>query len=197
MKKQVAITAMLMCLVATANAQSFLDHLQDKQTKGSVTVTQSKEIDDLVNGKQIAIPTTPATTTTPATPKTPTTPKPSTSGNTTPKTTATTPSTTIDTATIDTRKKVMRNSRKVTGYRVQAYAGGNTRADRTKAQRVGNDIKSHFPNMPIYVHFYSPRWICRVGNFRTYEDAAEMLKEVKKLGYKSAVIVKGKVTVQQ
>jgi len=97
--------------------------------------------------------------------------------------------------TVDMRKKVMRGSRKVTGYRVQAFAGGNTRADKMKAQQAGNDIKMRFPDQPIYVHFYSPRWICRVGNYRSLGEAQKMLRAVKKMGYKSATIVKGKITV--
>lgn len=97
--------------------------------------------------------------------------------------------------TVDMRKKVMRGSRKVTGYRVQAFAGGNTRADKMKAQQAGNDIKMRFPDQPIYVHFYSPRWICRVGNYRSLGEAQRMLRAVKKMGYKSATIVKGKITV--
>ena len=74
-----------------------------------------------------------------------------------------------------------RGGRKVTGYRVQAYSGGNSRADRQKAENIGNAIKMRFPDLPIYVHFYSPRWICRVGNFRTYQEANEVLKEVKSI----------------
>lgn len=97
--------------------------------------------------------------------------------------------------TVDMRKKVMRGSRKVTGFRVQAFAGGNTRADRQKAQQVGDAIKMKYPEVPVYVHFYSPRWICRVGNFRTYAEAEAMLKAVKAMGYKSATVVKGKITV--
>ena len=93
------------------------------------------------------------------------------------------------------RKKVMRGARKVTGYRVQAFAGGNTRADKTKAQQAGNDIKMRFPDQPIYVHFYSPRWICRVGNYRSLSSARRMLKAIKGMGYKAAVIVKGQITV--
>ena len=44
-------------------------------------------------------------------------------------------------------------------------------------------------------HFYSPRWICRVGNYRTYEEAHQMLVSLRKLGYTQATIVKGKITV--
>ena len=97
--------------------------------------------------------------------------------------------------TIDMRKKVMRGSRKVTGYRVQAFAGGNTRADKMKAQQAGNNIKMRFPDQPIYVHFYSPRWICRVGNYRSLGEAEKMLHAVRKMGYKAATIVMGKITV--
>ena len=85
---------------------------------------------------------------------------------------------------------------KVAGYRVQVFAGGNTRNDRMKAERIGSEIKSLFPGVPVYVHFYSPRWICRMGNYRTYEEAHAVLERVKNNGYQSAIIVKGKITVQ-
>jgi hypothetical protein len=102
----------------------------------------------------------------------------------------------MDIPVVDLRKKVMRKSYKVTGYRVQAFAGGNSRQDKIKAQQIGNNLKMQFPDQPIYVHFYSPRWICRVGNYRSYEEADRMLRAVHKMGYKSASIVRGKITVQ-
>ena len=102
----------------------------------------------------------------------------------------------LDIPTIDMRKKVMRKSYKINGYRVQAFAGGNSRADRLRAESIRDNIKQVLPNEPIYVHFYSPRWICRVGNYRSYEEAARILKQVKGLGYKQACIVRGKITVQ-
>jgi hypothetical protein len=34
-----------------------------------------------------------------------------------------------------------------------------------------------------------------MGNYRTIEEATEVLRAVKKLGYQSAIIVKGKITV--
>ena len=89
----------------------------------------------------------------------------------------------------------MRNARKVTGYRVQVFAGGNKREDREKAQQAGNRIKAAFPNQPVYVHFYSPSWKCRMGNFVNYDEAQHMLNQLRKMGFKQAVIVKGKITV--
>lgn len=96
---------------------------------------------------------------------------------------------------VDTSKKMMRNSYKVTGYRIQAYSGGNSRADREKANKIGDAIKMKFPDQPVYVHFYSPRWICRVGNFRSYSEAAKLLRSIKAMGYTQACIVKGKINV--
>ncbi|MBO4659616.1 MAG: SPOR domain-containing protein [Prevotella sp.] len=95
----------------------------------------------------------------------------------------------------DSRMKLMSNSRKVMGYRVQVFAGGNTRVDRAKAQEIGAKLKTQVPGYPIYVHFYSPRWCCRFGNFRKQDDASEMVKKMKKLGYKTACVIKTSITV--
>ena len=208
----------------TANAQTYLDHLKQKnQGQGVVTVNQSKAIDELVNGKQIA----------PQDNKTKTTPQPQKNLTDTQRKntetqhkegTATTQhklapdslkknETTkegnhesntqkaenkeeTDMPVVDMRKKVMRKSYKVTGYRVQVYAGGNSRNDRLKAEQTGNNIKMKFPDQPVYVHFYSPRWICRMGNFKSLAEAQKVLAKVKALGYKQACLVKGKITVQ-
>ena len=51
-------------------------------------------------------------------------------------------------------------------------------------------------DQPIYTHFYSPRWICRMGNYRTYNEANSYCKKLKAMGYKQACVVKGKITVQ-
>ncbi len=88
-----------------------------------------------------------------------------------------------------------RHGYKTTGYRVQAFAGGNTRRDRQKAERTGNAMRQLFPGEDVYVRFYSPRWVCRVGNYRTYEEAHEKMIAIRKMGYESATIVKGKIIV--
>jgi hypothetical protein len=193
------------CLLA-ANAQTtFTQRLQKSNAgEGKVTVTQSKEIDDLVNGPQDVV--TPAKQNTQSNQGTQNTPTTQTSQQLLstrqtqqtqrPQLTTTTQSeTTPDTTyTEEPRKKVLKGY-KVNGYRVQIFAGGNSRDARVKAERTGREINSLFPGEPVYVHFYSPRWICRMGNYRTYEEAHQMLNAVKKLGYKSAIIVKGKITV--
>ena len=179
--------------LTSARAQNFMQHIRKTEAgKGTVTVTQSEEIDRLVNGKV----QTPA-----ADARKPGDKPVAAHGDKPHKDAPHSPSVNHneneeETPAVDMSKKVMRNGYKINGYRVQAYAGGNTRQDRIAAERVRNAIKMKFPNQPVYVHFYSPRWICRVGNYRNYEEAAWMLGQLKKMGYKSATIVKGKITVQ-
>ncbi|MBQ8046641.1 MAG: SPOR domain-containing protein [Prevotella sp.] len=195
MKKILTLTLCL-CAALTSNAQAYLDHLQTEgQDLGSITVSESKEIDALVNGKTAVVEK--AKTEKAAEKTVASKPKDKAEKNTavpvaTKKTSASEP---VETETSENRKKVLANSYKVDGYRVQAFAGGNSREDKNRAQQIGNEIKALYPNQPVYVHFYSPRWICRVGNFRNYDDASDLLKEMKKLGYSEACIVKGKITV--
>ncbi len=81
------------------------------------------------------------------------------------------------------------------GYRIQVYVGGKTRAAKQKAESTASAIKTLFPQHKVYVHFYSPRWICRMGNFRTLAEAKEVLDEVVRMGYDTATLVRGRVTV--
>lgn len=190
---RLTLVLILACCTATADAQTFVNRLQKKTAgQGQITVTHDAAIDALVNGPATATPQKPARTEKPAAPAAPAAApgKGKTAG------TNSVTKTESPAEAPDMHKKVMGRSYKVDGYRVQAYAGGNTRRDRQAAERTGSSIKASFPNEPIYVHFYSPRWICRVGNYRTYEEAHRMLLAIQKLGYKQASIVKGKITVQ-
>ncbi len=154
-------------------------------------MTQEKSIEDLVNGNtKIPVQSVPKKQTENNTTATNQTNKPERQ-----VTVLDVEPTTITPDTTDSRKKVMKGY-KINGFRVQVFAGGNSRNDRMKAEKTGDEIKTLFPGEPIYVHFYSPRWICRMGNYRTYEEAHEVLRSVKQLGYQSAIIVKGKITVQ-
>ena len=207
--KRIAIIAILTVLcISGAQAQTFLDRLKKPtKDKAVVTITQDAAIDKLVNGNNATNATietkkAPANTTKKDNTASHTAKSNATSNTATPSSNTATPSSNASTSHAsspeepDMSKKVMKNSYKVTGYRVQAFAGGNTRNDRRTAETVGNSIKRRFPEQPIYVHFYSPRWICRVGNFRTYEEAHAMLLEIREMGYKQASIVKGKISVQ-
>jgi hypothetical protein len=201
------MTLCIGCSMAADAQSSFTQRLQQsKSGEGKITVTQDKAIDELVNGPAV-VPAKPKTNTTTTQPKaTEKKEKDKEKDNITatnqdkkteqPKVVVVEhhDSTTIDTAPEEIQKKVLKGV-KVAGYRVQVFAGGNTRNDRIKAERIGSEIKGLFPGVPVYVHFYSPRWICRMGNYRTYEEAHAVLQRVKNNGYQSAIIVKGKITV--
>lgn len=204
MKRFVSVlTFILLTLCQTAKAQTFLDNLRKNEAgKGKVTVQQSTEIDELVNGKKPA-----ASTITPsqsandnirehvASTTHNETSKPEPHRATVPSTSASPSNIPEQEVVVDTRKKVMRNSYKVNGYRIQVFSGGNSRADRQKAEQIGANLKRLFPNQPIYVHFYSPSWKCRMGNFKTQEEAKKVLKQVKTT-YNQACIIKGPISVQ-
>jgi hypothetical protein len=193
--------------MAASAQSSFTQRLQQsKSGEGKVTVTQDKAITDLVDGPSTIVPAQQQTVSKSVGQNTQ---KPLVQKDDKQEPKAqqapaeekrqlaveqqmSTPDTTY---VEDTRKKVMKGGYKINGYRVQVYAGGNSRDARRKAEKTGREINTLFPGEPVYVHFYSPRWICRMGNYRTYEEAHQILNAVKKLGYKSAIIVKGKITV--
>ena len=223
MKRIIILFITAFCITAASQAQTFTQHVQEKKGSASVSITQSKEIDELVNGADVSAKTQAAK------PETKPEPTHTAQGQHTAAANADRPHNTaaqhpqhpkheadnktkadthkhetssaqkaendIETPAPDTRKKIMRNSYKVNGYRVQVFAGGNSRDNKIKAQNIGNQLKAAFPDIPVYVHFYSPRWICRMGNFRTYQEASAVLAQVKKMGYKQACIVSGKITV--
>ena len=201
MKHFIQILVLCIGIPVGAGAQTFTQRLQKQPSagQGSVTIHQSDSIDKLVN-TTVLTTTKSSTTTTKATPSTTSsssatshTSATSTTSKSTAIATATQPVETPDTTNLS--QKMIRNGHKVMGYRVQAFAGGNSRKDRQQAEQTRNSIKSHYPNVPVYVHFYSPRWICRVGNYRTYEEAHQMLVSLRELGFDQATIVKGKITV--
>ncbi|MBO6234701.1 MAG: SPOR domain-containing protein [Prevotella sp.] len=193
MKKLITIVCLTLVACA-ANGQTFLNELRkDVPGEGKVTVVQSAEIDQLVNGKQQEQP---------ATQPQQQQPDEDAQEEHKPDSARRMPIIIGEngeedlTTPIDTRKKVMRRSYKMQGYRVQVYSGGNSRADRQRAETAGAVMKANFPDQPIYTHFYSPSWKCRMGNYKSQAEAQAYLSRVRKLGYRQACIVKGMIQVQ-
>ena len=201
MRRLISIIILCIGILTNADAQTFTQRIQKQVAgQGSINIRQDSVIDQLVNSATLGIKSSgqaakPSQTSS-TSPTSTSSPSSSTSHtSTTSHTSSTSPTTTSAIPdTIDTSKKIMRGM-KITGYRVQVFAGGNSRADRQKAERIRDDIKAHFSTVPVYAHFYSPRWICRVGNYRTYEEAHQMLVTLRNIGYTQATIVKGKITV--
>ena len=86
---------------------------------------------------------------------------------------------------------------KSTGYRVQVYAGSNSRVARNEATQVGERVKGYFPEVSVYTFFASPRWLTRIGDFRSIEEADAMMRKLKSTGiFKEVAIVKDNINIQ-
>lgn len=85
---------------------------------------------------------------------------------------------------------------KISGYRVQIYAGNNSRNSRIEAEKTAQRFKGYFPKVPAYTHFYPPRWVCRVGDFKTSEQAQAFMQQVQQLkAFSGLTVVKTAIQV--
>lgn len=85
---------------------------------------------------------------------------------------------------------------KVQGFRIQLFSGsGNARAKQT-AKAIEAKVRSSLPELSVYCHFKSPRWICRVGDFATRAEAQRYLTKIRNLNISGeATIVSDEVFV--
>lgn len=158
--------------------QNYTDVIQrSAEGEGTLVLHQSKTITDLVNGKSADAPSVAKKAV----------------------------QTSVKKATVQVEDSIVDSTGvatpigvkvKVNGYRIQVYSGGNTRKGKAEATMMGQRVKSLFSELPVYTHFISPHWICRVGDFRTYEEANEYFRLMKETGrFPEAVLVRSKVTV--
>lgn len=92
----------------------------------------------------------------------------------------------------ETEPKVL----KARGYRVQVYAGNNSRVARQEANDVAEQVKSEFPELSVYAFFQPPRWLCRVGDYRSIEEADAAMRRLKATGkFKEVSIVREQINI--
>ncbi len=85
---------------------------------------------------------------------------------------------------------------KTRGYRVQVYAGNNSRQARNDANSVAEKVKVKFPEIPVYTFFQPPRWLCRVGDYKSIEEAHVAMMLLKKTGaFKEVAIVREQINI--
>lgn len=85
---------------------------------------------------------------------------------------------------------------KTRGYRVQVYAGNNSRQARDEANSVAEKVKEKFPDMPVYTFFQPPRWLCRVGDYKSIEEAHVAMRQLKAAGnFKEVAIVREQINI--
>lgn len=92
----------------------------------------------------------------------------------------------------ETEPKVL----KMRGYRVQVYAGNNSRIARKEANEVAGQIKQEFPDLSVYAFFLPPRWLCRVGDYKSIEEADATMRRLKTSGkFKEVSIVREQINI--
>ena len=170
MKYIFALSFLLITMTLSAQ-QTFTDKLQQVvESAGRIVLHQDKSITDLVNGAL----------------KSSSSKKKQVDGS---------DQDSIQSAAVDSLSRGIRV--KMNGYRIQVYFGDNSRKGKAEARAAGLRFRSYFPGHAVYVTFVSPHWLCRVGDFRTNEEAREVLRQIRSMGvFREAVIVKSKINAR-
>ena len=161
---------MMAIALSAQSTVTFTDHLQQAEAgKGRVILLQDEETTRLVNN-------------TPLKPKAVEQPVKHNKGTTT-KRQGTHEKTTAgvgNAKTHETKYSGTRARHKARGFRIQVYAGTGSSDAKRQAKMMESRVRKAFPELSIYCHFKSPRWICRVGDFATREEAEHYLSLIKK-----------------
>lgn len=89
-------------------------------------------------------------------------------------------------------RKVIKSS----GYRIQVYAGNNTRQAKNEAHSVASRVKEYFPELAVYTSFVPPRWLCRAGDFRSIEEADAAMRRLRATGvFKEVSVVREQINI--
>ncbi len=67
---------------------------------------------------------------------------------------------------------------KIPGFRAQVFSGNNQRKSKDEAFSKEEEIKELFPDLPTYVTYTAPFWKLRVGDFRSHEEAYQVLRQL-------------------
>lgn len=172
--KRFSLIAFMSLLFINIYGQQFTEVLQTKSSKGGIVLLiQSSKIDSLVNGLK---------------PK-----QPVKDSSSLPKITKQDK----DSVQLDSiGKPIPKGFVNKDGFRIQIYTGANSRADKEKALKLQTQSKDLFPDYEVYCNFISPRWVVRIGDFETRDEAMVFMTEVRKTGISKEVrVVKCKVQI--
>lgn len=85
----------------------------------------------------------------------------------------------------------------MTAYRIQIFSGSNSHQDKQKAYDLAAKCKEKFPELSVYTKFVSPRWVCRVGDFKNLADAQNYASKIRAAHFTREVrIVKTTIRVK-
>ena len=65
------------------------------------------------------------------------------------------------------------------GYRIQVYSGNNQRTSKDEAHTLQTKIKELHTDITTYVIYNAPFWKLHVGDYRSFEEASLMLRELR------------------
>lgn len=66
------------------------------------------------------------------------------------------------------------------GYKINVFSGNDQRRSKNEAYYKKGLVSSAFPDQQITVIFNAPFWRVRAGNFKTRDEAEQVLKEMKR-----------------
>ena len=67
----------------------------------------------------------------------------------------------------------------ISGYRIQVFSDNNSRTAKAEARYKANNISEKFPELRTYITYNAPFWRLRVGDFRTPEEANDIVIKLK------------------
>lgn len=66
------------------------------------------------------------------------------------------------------------------GFRVQVFSSNEQRTAKTQAYKIEEAMKEKFPELSVYVSYFSPFWKVRVGDCLSNAEAQNLRDELKK-----------------
>ena len=192
--KQILLYFALLLSVHLNAQNTYTEKLRQNETgKGTIIINQSKEIEDIVNGKQKQPSMSPKkqtaddhkTAAKPATTKpnmnkaTKTDASPSHATNDVSKSKETKATEKNETGKAN-HNFVSRARHKARGFRICIFTGGNSRADKQKAIEMGKKCRAKFKELAAYPSFEAPRWVTHVGDFKTKQEAQKYVTLIRR-----------------
>lgn len=157
-------------IVVAQSQQPFTQRLQQKVAgQGTVVLVQDEEISRLVNNMPKE------------TPVVPTQKESKTESRNASATTSHSGAVKQSSTTVSTHYSGTRGRHKERGFRIQVYAGTGNAAAKNAARQMETKVRKALPELAVYCHFKSPRWVCRVGDFSTREEAQRYLAKIQRM----------------
>ena len=156
------LLALFVCLLVsyTTHGQTFTDDLRENTSNGgSLQVIQSADLDTIVNEKELGK-------------QTPSTGK-------------------AEQANRYKRPKLKPGQteyERASGFRIQIYQGTGSEGN-ANAKKMQARARQAFPGFSAYVSLNGPRWVCRLGDFQTNQEAQAFLRRVRSSGISKTVSI--------